>query len=179
MTVKIIGVSFIIKLFSNKKTKHNYAIQTWGCILSSECCINRRINIISIINAFYFFVFSSLIDDGTVCLNSYLTGNCPGGYLQVQKGLWETNVNCGSGSDYEGHFATAHLKNKCNNKTICDFKATDSSFNVSCTYSCTRFVYIYNCISKSFVLFIVKCFLVNLMRTRVWTVYYERCIKRI
>ena len=126
--------------------------KTWQCIFSLECYTNRRTNIISIINAFYFFVVSSLIDYGAACLNSQLNWTCPGGYLQVQKAVWETNGDCSSDTDYEGHQVTTHLQNKCNNKTTCDFTATDSSFDVSCVHTCTGLDYIYKCISKSFVL---------------------------
>jgi hypothetical protein len=103
-------------------------------------------------NAFYFFVFSSLIDYGTVCLNSQLNWTCPGGYIQVLKADWETHRDCGRASTYERHIVTTHLQNKCNNKTICDFKATDSSFGVVCNKACTGLDYDYMCISKSFVL---------------------------
>ena len=96
-------------------------------------------------------MFSSLIDDGVTCLNSQLNWTCPGGYLQVQKALWETNSDCESYSNYEGHFVTTHLQNTCNNKTTCDFNATDSSFNVACVQTCTGLDYVYKCISKSFV----------------------------
>jgi hypothetical protein len=109
-------------------------------------------NIISIINAFYFFVFSSLIDYGTACLNSQLNWTCPGGYIQVEKADWETHNNCGRNGEYERHIVTTYLQNTCNNKTTCDFKAIDSSFNVSCEQTCTGLDYDYKCISKSFVL---------------------------
>lgn len=126
-------------------------------LFSLECCTNRRTNTITIINVFYFFVFSSLIDSGIACLNSQLTWTCPGGYLQVQKANWETHENCGSNSDYTGGSVIAHLQNKCNNKTTCNFNATDSNFNVSCS-KCTGLEYYYKCISKSLITFIVKYF---------------------
>jgi len=69
----------------------------------------------------------------------------------VQKAEWETRSECRIVSDYKGQSVATHLQNKCNNKTICDFKATDSSFNVSCS-TCTGLDYVYKCISKSFVL---------------------------
>ena len=122
------------------------------CIFSLECCTKWRTNIISIINAFYFVVFSSLIDFGTACLNSQLNWTCQGGYLHVQKALWETHNECGSTSDYYFRDAKPNLQNKCNNKTTCNFTATDSSLNVSCASSCNGLDYIYKCISKSFVL---------------------------
>jgi len=81
-----------------------------------------------------------------------LNWTCTGGYLQVQKAQWETHQECGTTSDYYSRDAKLNLQNKCNNKTTCDFTATDSSLNVSCEEPCTKLDYIYKCISKSFVL---------------------------
>ena len=85
-------------------------------------------------------------------MNSHLNWTCPGGYLEVQKAIWDRDKECGSISDYDFRNAKHNLQNKCNNKTTCDFTATDSSLNVSCEEPCTRLDYIYKCISKSFVL---------------------------
>ena len=130
----------------------DYGTTVYTCIFSLECYTNRMTNIISIIDAFYFFVVSSLIDYGTACLNSQLNWTCPGGYIQVVKADWETHRNCGSSVEYERHIVATYLQNTCNNKTTCDFKATDSSFNVSCEQTCTGLAYDYKCIGKSFVL---------------------------
>ena len=128
-----------------------YQLYYTVCIFSPKCYTNRRTNIISISNAFYFFVFSSLIDSGFACLNSQVTWTCPGGYLQVQNADWEMHRDCEEDLGNARHFVVTHLQNTCNNKTTCDFNATDSSFNVSCS-TCTRLYYKYRCISKSFVL---------------------------
>jgi hypothetical protein len=62
-----------------------------------------------------------------------LNWTCSGGYIQLLKALWETyNTECGSTSEYYFRNAKPNLQNKCNNKTTCDFTATDSSLNVSC-----------------------------------------------
>jgi hypothetical protein len=61
-------------------------------------------------------------------------------------------IFCRSSVEYERHIVATYLQNTCNNKTTCDFKATDSSFNVSCEQTCTGLAYDYKCIGKSFVL---------------------------
>ena len=135
-------------VYQENKTQLYYTV----CILSPECYTNSRTNMMSIINAFYFFVFSSLIDYGFACVNSQLTWTCQGGYLQVQMADWSTNRNCGSDSYYERHSVLTHLQNTCNNKVTCDFNVTEPSFSVSCVQTCTGLDYDYKCISKSFVL---------------------------
>ena len=145
-----------MKLFSTKK-KHHCGVQTRVCIFSLAGMLhkyNDKYNDnMTLFNAFIFLVCSSLIDYGIACWNIQLNWTCPGGYIQLQKALWETyNTECGSTSEYYFRNAKPNLQNKCNNKTTCDFTATDSSLNVSCEKQCTGLDYIYKCISKSFVL---------------------------
>jgi len=147
--ILLIDKTFITKLFSTTK-KHDCIVQTRVCIFSPECYTNRRPNIISIINAFYFFVFSSLIDYGTACLNSQLNWTCPGGYLLMQKARWETHDDCGVVFAHKEYDVKTNLQNKCNNKSACHFTVEDSSFDEICTNNCTRLDFRYKCVSKSF-----------------------------
>jgi hypothetical protein len=149
--ILLIDETFIVKLFSTTKKKHECVVQTRVCIFSLECYTNRRTSIISIINAFYFFVFSSLIDYGTACLNSQLNWTCPGGYLNMVKARWETNVKCGNVYAHTEYDVKTNLENKCNNKSACYFTVEDSSFDGICTHNCERLQldFGYQCVSKS------------------------------
>jgi hypothetical protein len=150
--ILLIDETFIVKLFSTTKKKHECVVQTRVCIFSLECYANRRTNIISIINAFYFFVFSSLIVYGTACLNSQLNWTCPGGYLRMVKARWETNVICGSVYEHKEYDVKTNLENKCNNKSACHFTVENSSFDAICTDKCESFQldFGYRYVSKSF-----------------------------
>ena len=144
-----------MKLFFTKK-KHNCGDQTRICIFTLARMLHKQKDQyndnMSIFNAFIFLVCSSLIEYGTACLDSLLNWTCPGGYLEVEKALWETHGDCGPATTHDDEDAKPYLQNKCNNKTTCDFIVTESSLNVSCEEQCTRLDYRYKCISKSFLL---------------------------
>lgn len=130
------------------ETKHDCVVHTSVYIFSPECYSNKRTSIISISNAFYFFVSSSLIVYGTACLNRQLNWTCPGGYLLIEKAIWETHSDCEKAFDHEDHDVKQNLQNKCNNVSACHFTVEDSSFDVKCIEHCSKLDFRYKCVRK-------------------------------
>jgi hypothetical protein len=118
---------------------------------------NRMADIITVLNSFlvYCALFFSFIDIDTACTNTAINWNCPGGYIKVHNAIWQT-VNyriCNKTANGIGTFnVIAQMKNKCDNKTSCNFTVNDSSFGASCDGKCSGLSYTYECISKSLVL---------------------------
>ena len=118
---------------------------------------NRMADIITVLNSFlvYCALFFSFIDIDTACTNTAINWNCPGGYIKVHNAIWQT-VNyriCNKTANGIGTFnVIAQMKNKCDNKTSCNFTVNDSSFGASCDGKCSGLSYTFECVSKSLVL---------------------------
>lgn len=131
--------------------------------------ITNTITVLSTLVHFSFIllVIFCLIDIGTACVNTALNLTCPGGYIIVHSAIWQTvndNVCMKTSPGIGTLVVTNHMKNKCDNKTSCDFTVNDSSFNVACGGKCSGLSYIYECVSKLLVLRIVLIIINNFTR---------------